>query len=337
MKKRNDNRNKQVRANRIFAFSSAIARMPWRMRVGYILGNNRVVLEINKVNSVVMQSTDYYPFGMPYTDGNYPERQPYKFGGKELDEMHGLNWYDFEARHLNMTIPRFTTMDPLAEKYYNISPYAYCANNPVRFVDPTGKDVAIIGFAAQKIADELNKISKLNITYEPTNQYLSYTKEEGVEYSQFDQALMATMDDKGIMVKLRGVSVEQSYDRTPENGGEPGSIVFGAFEGNKIVGSGDNTKVIATQSIDITTTINAEKAGIDRAGDVVAHELLEGYFGAKDFPGARSTDQKAYKSSHAKSWDILPLKLSTTELLSNGAIRVSINGLAPVIVRPAKK
>ena len=35
-------------------------------------------------------------------------------------------------------VPRFSTMDPLLEKYYDISPYVYCANNPVRFIDPTG-------------------------------------------------------------------------------------------------------------------------------------------------------------------------------------------------------
>jgi hypothetical protein len=54
--------------------------------------------------------------------------------------MHGLNAYDFEARHLDANIPRFTTMDPLCEKYYSVSPYAYCLNNPVRYVDPDGKD-----------------------------------------------------------------------------------------------------------------------------------------------------------------------------------------------------
>ncbi|MCQ2134831.1 MAG: hypothetical protein MJY88_07670 [Bacteroidales bacterium] len=40
----------------------------------------------------------------------------------------------------NTLFGRFTTLDPMAEKYYSVSPYAYCAGNPVRFVDPSGKD-----------------------------------------------------------------------------------------------------------------------------------------------------------------------------------------------------
>ncbi|MFT3995751.1 MAG: RHS repeat-associated core domain-containing protein, partial [Dysgonamonadaceae bacterium] len=52
--------------------------------------------------------------------------------------MHGLNLYDFSARMQDPAIGRFTTMDPLAEKYYDWSPYAYCAGNPVNVIDPTG-------------------------------------------------------------------------------------------------------------------------------------------------------------------------------------------------------
>jgi RHS repeat-associated protein len=104
------------------------------------LGNNRIATAVNGSNYAVIQKTDYYPFGKPYADGEFPERQPYKFGGKEYDEMFGMNQYDFEARQLDAMIPRFTTMDPLAEKYYSISPYAYCANNPVNRIDPDGED-----------------------------------------------------------------------------------------------------------------------------------------------------------------------------------------------------
>ena len=36
------------------------------------------------------------------------------------------------------------SIDPHCEKYYSISPYAYCMNNPVKYIDPDGKDVAIL-------------------------------------------------------------------------------------------------------------------------------------------------------------------------------------------------
>jgi RHS repeat-associated protein len=67
------------------------------------------------------------------------ERQPYKFGGKELDEMHGLNWYDQGARPFDAIIPRTPTIDPLAEKYYNTSPYVQWGNNPINRIDPDGR------------------------------------------------------------------------------------------------------------------------------------------------------------------------------------------------------
>jgi RHS repeat-associated protein len=64
--------------------------------------------------------------------------QPYKYGGKEEEPMFGLNMLDFHARRLDLKYDRFSTPDPLAEKYPWLSPYNYCAGNPVRNVDPTG-------------------------------------------------------------------------------------------------------------------------------------------------------------------------------------------------------
>ena len=46
---------------------------------------------------------------------------------------------DFGARFYDPATAIFLQQDPLAEKYYNLSPYAYCANNPVNFVDPDGE------------------------------------------------------------------------------------------------------------------------------------------------------------------------------------------------------
>ncbi len=67
------------------------------------------------------------------------DEQQYKYNGKELERMRGLNLYDYGARFYDPATCRFTTVDPHAEKYNN-SPYAYCMNNPMSFVDPNGKD-----------------------------------------------------------------------------------------------------------------------------------------------------------------------------------------------------
>jgi RHS repeat-associated protein len=90
------------------------------------------------IKSPVAEATHYYPFGLPMAISTGANLQKYKYSGKEFDTEHGLNLYDFEARTYDPSIGRFTTVDPLAEKYYSISPYAYCHNNPLNLIDPTG-------------------------------------------------------------------------------------------------------------------------------------------------------------------------------------------------------
>ena len=68
----------------------------------------------------------------------------YKFCGKELDRMHGLDWYDSQARMYDPVLTRWHTQDAKAENYYSWSPYAYCAGNPVMMVDPNGKEIWIM-------------------------------------------------------------------------------------------------------------------------------------------------------------------------------------------------
>ena len=100
------------------------------------LGNNRAVVNDN---GTVEQITHYYPFGGTYADmGLNSSLQPYKYNGKELDRMHGLNWYEYGHRQYDPIVPVFTKVDPDCEDYPYISPYAYCLNNPIRYLDPDG-------------------------------------------------------------------------------------------------------------------------------------------------------------------------------------------------------
>ena len=106
----------------------------------YHLGNNDEVVD---AKGVVQQVTNYYPFGAPYADATASKGadvQPYKYNGKELDLMHGLNTYDYGARQYNPVTARWDRIDPLCEKYYNVSPYVYAYNNPVKNIDPNGEE-----------------------------------------------------------------------------------------------------------------------------------------------------------------------------------------------------
>ena len=119
------------------------------------LGNIREVVDDN---GNVVQVNNYYPFGSPYCDtsaSKAPELQPYKYNGKELDLMHGLNTYDYDARQYNPVVPIWDRVDPLCEKYYNTSPYAYCHDNPVNAVDPDGRELRLFHDAYELVIGTL--------------------------------------------------------------------------------------------------------------------------------------------------------------------------------------
>ena len=96
-------------------------------------------------NRSVVQGFLYAPFGEitnEYNNSFGSSVLPkYSFNAKELDEETGMYYY--EARYY--APPTFTSRDPLFEKYPTFTPYAYCANNPVKFIDPTGMELVLTG------------------------------------------------------------------------------------------------------------------------------------------------------------------------------------------------
>ena len=106
------------------------------------LGNVRQVTKAAGSTGTVVQTMNYYPFGAQFCDGSAAsgDMQPYKYNGKEFDKMHGLNTYDYGARQYNPVTARWDRIDPLCEKYYSVSPYNYCGNNPIILVDKEGQE-----------------------------------------------------------------------------------------------------------------------------------------------------------------------------------------------------
>ena len=114
------------------------------------LGSRRAMIDHT---GELMVLKEYYPFGKTW---ERPHAQvtsdPYGYNGKEEQSVGDAGLLDYGARFYDPGIGRWLTQDPLAEKYYSISPYAYVYNSPVKYVDPNGADAKItIDNSAQTI------------------------------------------------------------------------------------------------------------------------------------------------------------------------------------------
>ena len=94
---------------------------------------------ITDAKANVAQFDAYLPYGELLVDEHSStEEMPYKFNGKEFDEETGLYYYG--ARYMNPRTSLWYGVDPLAEKYPSVGAYVYCVDNPIKLIDPNGKD-----------------------------------------------------------------------------------------------------------------------------------------------------------------------------------------------------
>ena len=156
----------------------------WNYYVTDHLGSTRKVVDSN---NNVKETINYYPFGSEMRMQDPAQMagdtwQPYRFSGKELDKQNGLNMYDFGARLFDVAgVPMWTSVDPLAEKYYNVTPYSYCVGDPVNKFDPDGKKVYL--YATTLPTD--NKALKLGGI--PTHTFITVENSEGkvIKYAAY--------------------------------------------------------------------------------------------------------------------------------------------------------
>ena len=166
------------------------------------LGSVRSVIDGD--TGTVVETNDYYPFGKriqvtapvsePVGGSQYasePAVAPvapatsvastsspnrWHFSGKEDQSFlgAGIPLLDFGARMYNPAIARWTAADPLSEKYYGISPYAYCLGNPISIIDPNGESTWVTRgmngtFIVTDKGDPFDNDSNIYVTYEDDN------------------------------------------------------------------------------------------------------------------------------------------------------------------------
>ncbi|GAB6120961.1 JAB-like toxin 1 domain-containing protein [Dysgonomonas termitidis] len=202
----------------------------WENNVYYFyvtdhLGNNRMVAD---AGGTAIQRNHYYPFGMSFADTPLAEqgKQPYKYNGKELDQMHGLNMYDNLARLYDPVIPHTPTPDPHAENYYSWSPYAWVGNNPMKYIDPTGMDTIHINEQG-RIAWQSNP-SDTDVFYIVDANGNKITNQDGSYVSlSFNSKVVNTMSN--------GTYQSYGYDRYDIDGTKNATSLFEFLADNTTV------------------------------------------------------------------------------------------------------
>jgi RHS repeat-associated protein len=172
--------------------------------------------------NAMKEQKDFYPFGKEHENPDLiTSTNRWGYNGKEKQTIRDLGWLDFMARmYANSEIPMWTTQDLLSEKYYSISPYAYCGNNPVNRIDPNGmewlnkRDEA---YAKRLIEEMTKRIESEQKSIAALNANIAKNKEEGKDVSS-DQAEVtakqANIDNlnTGITeLKSMGETTEQKF------------------------------------------------------------------------------------------------------------------------------
>ena len=162
-----------------------------------------------------IQFIHYQPFGELYTNYKttaYDER--YKFIGKERDTETDYDY--FGARYYASICPSWISVDPLADNYPGLNPYAYCGWNPIKFVDPDGRKIVIgswfgrilakIGFnnfeskvmlQLGKLKDMDSELNKMIISLEESNItfYIEYENNKNNYYNNLTNTIKYDPDD----------------------------------------------------------------------------------------------------------------------------------------------
>ncbi|TSE08128.1 DUF6443 domain-containing protein [Aquimarina algiphila] len=219
------------------------------------LGNIRLSYKDSNKNGTITQDEiveekNYYPFGLAHKGYNNTingRKHNYGFISKEENDEVSLEWLDFGARNYDASIGKWMNIDPLADKYHQLSPYNYSANTPLFAYDPDGKDIVFVldreaaqeyGHVAVLIGDEKN-----GWTYYSINGTEGGSKPIG--FSANADTGTSLVDENGENVLDLGKAIIAANDINPD---EPHSY----DEYKRIDSSTEEDKNVKKETKDIT-------------------------------------------------------------------------------------
>lgn len=121
------------------------------VRLSYTDNNNDGIIQTDGMNTEIIEESNYYPFGLKMRGLNTfrnvgignPTAQKKGYANKELEEDLGLNTISYGWRDYDPALARFNKIDRFAEKYEDLTPYHFTANNPLTFVEINGDSLDI--------------------------------------------------------------------------------------------------------------------------------------------------------------------------------------------------
>ncbi|MBQ2543511.1 MAG: hypothetical protein II556_01005 [Bacteroidales bacterium] len=204
------------------------------------LGSVRAVVR----NGQVLERNDFYPYGGRHANASLgmDAANRWRFSGKEIQTTAGVSLLDFGARLYDDRLCRWNALDPMADKYFSFSPYAYCAGEPVGVLDTDGQklyfkkgtsDEFKKQFAdAVKIMNE--KGTSYNLAKLEKSEQVYYIKEAGYSGNQFnwetktiewDPYKVSDNDETGILRSpLTSLAHESSHANAYNDALESGSL-----------------------------------------------------------------------------------------------------------------
>jgi RHS repeat-associated protein len=223
-----------------------------------------------------IQHLQYLPFGETRVDQRKTSWSTrYSFSAKEKDEESGYGY--FGARYYDSDLSIWLSVDPMAAKYPSLSPYAYCALNPLILIDPNGEELVITGAAAEEATAQLQNKTKMKLTRDAETGKISY---EGRARNKADRMLKEAIDHKDITVNI---VAENSDKFTAHDGKEyeyekdkEGLIGGGAYGGSTV---SDDGSVNSYQYVSPQRMGEMDKrVGDTKSGGYMLHEVAEGFY-----------------------------------------------------------
>ena len=109
----------------------------------------------------------------------------FTFSAKEKDLETGLSY--FGSRYYSSDLSIWLSVDPMSDKYASLSPYVYCADNPVRLVDPDGEEIVI----SMSMDENGNRIVNISFTATLVNKSSNDVSLEDMEKYKNDITTVA--------------------------------------------------------------------------------------------------------------------------------------------------